>query len=290
MPQLPSGRHVAIVATPLNKLYLEIFSCYSVHKFMAVETVEDIKQFIEIIELIPVNAGDGDDIEHSDDSLPLPENLTQFHTNIMLANAQALIGAWTEEDQHAFWEYTKSPRAVNYFEVALKNVKDRQELVIAQYPALLGLLAGLRREDEQTSQEEERKDKLSLEWDDYDLYVAILIFSRLPVPEERAQLDLWHRMNATRNHFDQRVFDVVPAQELLDGGLFDLKTVREITSVLRARGVLEKASSKDRNWFHGQSVVFANDLFDLYEPAVLQAINKDAYAIIQLVVITEPTR
>ncbi len=131
MPQLPSGRHVAIVAIPLNELYLDVSNCSSVQKFIAVETVEDIKKFIEIIELIPVNAGDGEDNKPFDGSLPLPENLTQFHTNIMLDNAQALIGSWSEEDQHAFWEYTKSPRAVNYLEFMLKNVKERQERVIA---------------------------------------------------------------------------------------------------------------------------------------------------------------
>lgn len=61
MPQLPSGRHVAIQATPLNEMIKHASDPGIVHKIMAIDSMDKVLQYFEILYLVPrVNDDEGE--------------------------------------------------------------------------------------------------------------------------------------------------------------------------------------------------------------------------------------
>lgn len=126
MPQLPSGRHVALSPEPLVDLLKHAARFGNVHKVMALKTWEDLWPWIEIVYFVP-DAGEQerDGGELSDDSLPAPAGLTRVKGGYRVADWEQRAHEWSPDDRAAL-RADLDERARKHFRAHLAVARDIQ--------------------------------------------------------------------------------------------------------------------------------------------------------------------
>lgn len=122
MPQLPSGRHVAIQATPLFALMERALQGGVITRLLRIEHIEqlwpyvDVMYFLELPGVSPVNVAPG--------GLPVPSDLEPYASGCTLATIGSELTGWSEADREAFDAYVASERVQVHLAALLREVTD----------------------------------------------------------------------------------------------------------------------------------------------------------------------
>lgn len=279
MPQLPSGRHVGIlcltpdeIAKKVSRDHPEVSLLTLGMKVKEINSLDAIKPFINVLFLREAKTTNDQPLDAR--SQAIPEGLEPYESGYTLADQDQLIADWSDEDKQAFTDFLESDKIASYFQDVLNQMKTTGTQYQQNLFGLMNKVCGGFDDDED----------IDTTSDDYDLLVALCIFSDMAEPEGKNPLDLWYRMNAIRRHWEEWIPELSEVRKNITD------SPREIASWLREKNTLNRCTEDEREWLHKQNVVFANDLFDLYEPEVLNGINRQAYGIVKAVALSEPTR
>ncbi|MHB8679324.1 MAG: hypothetical protein ACYC7G_06280 [Rudaea sp.] len=122
MPQLPSGRHVAIQAAPLFSLMEDSMRAGAIiTRLLRIERVEHLYPYIDVMFFIEL---DGARTEGAPGGQPIPEGLQPFPSGFTLASIGAERATWPQTDRAAFATYLASDRVRAHL-VALFNEVER---------------------------------------------------------------------------------------------------------------------------------------------------------------------
>ena len=279
MPQLPSGRHVGVIfqnednmIKNFAKLHPEINLISLGVSIAQITTIDEIRPYINVIFLREAKTTSIEEV--AEGSRPVPDGLESYESGFTLADFEKMTADWSSEDKQGFKEFLESERIANYFQEVInlmpKIGTDYGKNLIGWMNDICGVP-----EDSHDSDNP---------CDDYDLLVAVCIFADMEKPEGKHPLDLWYRMNATRIYCEKWLPD------LINVNLDCVESPRAMASQLREMQSLNGCPEDKREWLHQQNVVYANDLFDIFEPEVLIKLNKEAYQIVKWIALAEPTR
>ena len=127
MPQLPSGRHVAITANPLADILDDVNNPSNVHIVMGIATHQDLEPYIDVLFLIPETEA-AENAIHSgyiENSLPPPPKFVPVNSGYRLSGLSELTHDWDETDKAAFQEFLCG-RATTTFDSCMKEVRRAQ--------------------------------------------------------------------------------------------------------------------------------------------------------------------
>ncbi len=175
MPMLPSGRHIAFRLLPLHQLLDDPLTFIKVHKVLAIQTLEDLYPYAEIIWLIPEGGASKDqvDISFLDDSLPRPPGLVPVLSGFLMGQFDEFMSEWVETDKAAFWEFIHG-RSKPVFENALAQTRKMQHIVRSQAEGMSKLMVMWWDAGVHPAQDGYKVDEWdSPEWDTYDMLAAL---------------------------------------------------------------------------------------------------------------------
>lgn len=141
MPQLPSGRHIALDPSRAGELTDGATKPFLTHKMMAIESVIDLLPYIHVIYFKPAT-NINDDRPINKFSNPLPEDMEMYDSGYTLANIKAEVDGWSDSDQQAFHEFLCGDALTCLLNDLYKNICDTRD-ILAQYPpaSTAGLMA-----------------------------------------------------------------------------------------------------------------------------------------------------
>ena len=139
MPQLPSGKHIAIQANGFDSLYDAAFNGTQAHKLMQIQSIEDLYPYIEVIYFVQDIKQQRDDNNTVADTYPA--GLRPAPSGYSLVSIQPECRCWSRQDRKAFEEYLESARMQAFFAALLEDVKQKQENLIKEGPELGRFLA-----------------------------------------------------------------------------------------------------------------------------------------------------
>lgn len=110
MPQLPSGRHVALEPEPLNKLIDDVVNerTAAIWPLLAMECPNDCIKHFELVYM--ETSCDGDIPSLAKASVPIDSALRKVHTGLTLSDVLADTSDWSSEDKEFFCEFLSSER------------------------------------------------------------------------------------------------------------------------------------------------------------------------------------
>lgn len=274
MPQLPSGRKIAIDATRLNEmaeLNAQTVQRYPIHR---VKTLTDLYPFIDVIffketpEDTPATVGYAPGAQNLEEIAPL----YPYRSGFTLATLQDELPNWSAEDQQAFADFLQEPRTQIHLQELLDTVLDSQRRKPPAHipPGLFGNLTGDQVMDmfwdlaqQPAGQETPPTPRpAGVERDDYDLLAALCRMNGL---QEFAEWQTrFPDVLAGLEAFLQRLRDDHPSLSVWLQ--YWLVAVDEFAGRMRGSRILERLRPETRAWFALQApqqalalqVLFAN--------------------------------
>lgn len=175
MPMLPSGRHVAMIRTPLQDLLEDATNILKVHKVLAIQQKVDIYPFTEVLWLVPEDQATRDQLDAAflDGSLPRPPGLIPVRSGYRISQFETFAADWSGDDKAAFWEFIYG-RADALFEQSLQMVLEVQTILRTKADGMAKLMVlwwdqGVHPAQEGYSTEEGEQPI----WDTYDMLAAL---------------------------------------------------------------------------------------------------------------------
>ena len=110
MPMLPSGRHIAVQPDRLFELIRDPNGHGDDGRLFAIHTVEDVKRYLDVIELVPTLPEDEALTDAAPGSMPLPPGMRAQSTGYSLAECDALLSHWADADREAFAAFLQEAR------------------------------------------------------------------------------------------------------------------------------------------------------------------------------------
>jgi hypothetical protein len=282
MPQLPSGRHVAITLNPLAALLDEADNLGNVHKIMAIKTLADLDPYIEVVFLLPEEEVVGSsESEFLSDSLPRPPGFVSVDSGFHVSEWDKMTVDWSEADKTSFRKFLEG-RAAPLLQQGLDAARNAQKLLHQVPSPVTRILVGWCDAGCHPSQEEgwAESDVGSPEWDDYDVLAALGqmagLFRQQSISSENWQVEA--RLQA----FWNLVVTHIPHA---DGWPKTDLPVRKCASEAREGHWLEAIDEGSRKWFHEQGVVECVSLWNSLGDG-FRASAPQPYGIIELVVIS----
>jgi hypothetical protein len=144
MPALPSGQHIAVDPAPLNKLLLEADSPFNAHHIMAIEQVDDLFGWLDVLTLKPAGQlAPGESARSQPAPAGAPSDLLAVPAGVRLTYWQALadMHKWSKADRAAMTAFVDE-RVRPWLADELAFVRERQRVLPAQ-PTLAGALAAM---------------------------------------------------------------------------------------------------------------------------------------------------
>jgi len=127
MPQLPSGRHVAVNAEPIQALIDKAYETVPPAAFLAIKSRLDLLPYIKVIYLR--EASGGDIVQEHMASQPVPPGMEAYDSGYNLLNIKDEVQSWSREDQEAFMDFLNSERFETFLDGVFQTVqKVRTEL------------------------------------------------------------------------------------------------------------------------------------------------------------------
>ncbi|MBL0162760.1 MAG: hypothetical protein IPP82_03645 [Xanthomonadales bacterium] len=123
MAQLPSGRHVAIQATPLFDLIDAACTPDAViTRLLQIERLADLSPYIDVLFFreVPAKAA----LTLAPGGQPVPSGIEPFASGYTLATIHEAVCDWSREDQRAFAEYLGSDRVQSHLSALLDRVNE----------------------------------------------------------------------------------------------------------------------------------------------------------------------
>ena len=284
MPQLPSGRHIAVHLGPLDDLLKSADKPCNVHRVMELITIEDLAPYVSICYLEPKSSAitPSSEQEFQNDALPRPPEMVVVESGFSFAQFDELSVDWSQEDIAAFHSFLET-RCQSLFEQGLKEVERVRQWLLKESGGLTRMLALWHKAGVHPCQEEggAQYDRASTNWDIYDMLAALgQLVAILPsCPEKAAHLG---------NAFDrlQGVWQTFSANyPLPDGWPEPDADVRECAEKARIAGWLDNQSAKDLNWLHNQCVIECVNLWEAYGEPFMKDFPRQ-YGIIELVTLS----
>ena len=129
MPQLPSGRHIALDRQSLAQLIERMQDETFVNDLLVIERPNDLLPYIDLIYLQPGTRAA--DIDYAEGSVPAPEDLEPVHSGFTLKNINQAVKDWPEEDTQALIEFLRSKRTREFVADTLKIVAEEKKKLLA---------------------------------------------------------------------------------------------------------------------------------------------------------------
>lgn len=128
MPQLPSGRHIALHAGPFEHLMQKISEFALMREIVQMETIADVLEFVEIIFLVRSESEIIDPNEYSlaDKSFTPPPGFIALNSGIKLSDWMKMAISWSGEDRNAMQEFLQSDRCKSYLQHYLDVAKSQE--------------------------------------------------------------------------------------------------------------------------------------------------------------------
>jgi hypothetical protein len=170
MPQLPSGRHVAIDVKPMDDLLDNWHEEACRLELIGIQRVEDMFPYVRILELVP---GDPSSQENGSPQQPspLPPGLNPRDTGRRLNGWPSQFDDWSAQDRSAFQVFVDE-RLIDHLGSTLAEAKGRQEKLTKAFFARIE--AALLKGGVHPSQDPGWLDlPESTQLDEYDMIVAL---------------------------------------------------------------------------------------------------------------------
>lgn len=286
MPQLPSGRHVAIDPYPLVELLDDASNPANVHKILAIDSLSKMMSWLEVDYFVTPEEANGDAIETKlgVGSLTPPPGLVALRTGCPLSRWEALAADWSEEDRAAMRSFLSESRIKDYMEHRLSVVRQQQQNLLTSDKFTVRLIAGWWMAGIHPAQEEGWGETWGRDesptWDTYDMLAALgNVVAYVSTHPETYQ--------AHGNAFDratgmwQTLSGYHPFLQAFDPEL----AVRDAARVWREAGHLNGTPPDKQEWLHKQMVIECVNLWNIAGPT-LERCCPTAYAIITLVTIS----
>ena len=128
MPQLPSGRHVAIHAGPFERTMQKASEYALMREIVKMETIADVLDFVDVIFLEKADAELSDSEEYSvaNGSFIPPPGFIALNTGVTLSNWMELAKDWSDEDRAAMLAFLGSDRCNSYLQQYLDAAKSQE--------------------------------------------------------------------------------------------------------------------------------------------------------------------
>jgi hypothetical protein len=282
MPQLPSGRQVALIPTPLDNLLKEGRHFGNIHKVLAIQAEADLYRYVEIFYLVP--EGEASSREsvlglHAD-SLPVPPGMAFMPAGFKLSEWEAGSG-WSEADRAAFRDFLAS-RCAPVLREWLDTVKAGQANLHEAEDPLTRLLVAWWDAGCHPAQEEgwDASDVGTPDWDDYDLLAALgqACVQLAQRPEPAGQREALARLQAFWNICRRELPQVGRMAEAA-------RPVRDCAAEMRSTCLLEALEGSKRRWLHDQAVAECVQLWHALGEGLRAAVPQPC-GIIELVVVS----
>jgi hypothetical protein len=141
MPKLPSGLEVAVDPAPLRQLLTEFASPFNAHHLMALQTVDDLFRWLDVLILKPDEALAADDRREAQ-TVPagMPPGKLAVPAGVRLADWRAIADAWSDGDRAAFVAFVDERIRPAMERVLANDVRTRQDALLSA-PTLGGAFA-----------------------------------------------------------------------------------------------------------------------------------------------------
>lgn len=261
MPQLPSGRKIAIDATRLSKmaeLNAQTVQRYSIHR---VKTITDLYPFIDVIFFKDTPEGTPSTVGYAPGAQNLEEiaQLYPYRSGFTLATLDEEAHTWPPEDRQAWTDFLQEPRTQAHLQEVLEVVLDSQRRKPPAHipPGLFGKLSGdevmdlfwelAQQPAGQETPSTPRPDGVDV--DEYDLLAALCRMNGLQEFEE------WQtrfpELLTGLEAFLQRLRDDHSSLSVwLQYWVVD---VEELAGRMRGDRILERLQPETRAWFAAQA-------------------------------------
>ena len=283
MPQLPSGRQVALMPKPLDDLLKEGRQPGNIHKVMAIRTEADVHRYIDVHYLVPESEANGQEgaLPLHTASLQKPPGMAFVSAGYRLAEWEQRAADWSEEDRAAFRDFLAG-RAAPVLREYLDIVKSGQARLRCTEDTLTRILVGWWDAGCHPAQEEgwAESDVGTPDWDDCDMLAALgQARALLPARKEfSAQWQAQARLDAFWNICRSEL-------PLRAGWPSPDEPVRECAAEARAAGWLEGLDAGKRKWLHDQAVAECVALWSALGDGFRAALPQP-YGIVELVVVS----
>lgn len=177
MPQLPSGRKVAIDPAPLATLLGAARQAANIHKVMAIKTARDLYPYMAVIYFVSKVENDkqeAKELNYRSDSLPAPTDMVPKATGYCLSDWREFTSDWSEKDKVAMREFLEG-RATALFDTGMAAVVKTQAELHEPSSFLTKALVGTWDAGVHPAQEEgwAESNLGGTQWDDYDVLAAL---------------------------------------------------------------------------------------------------------------------
>ncbi|MHB0986880.1 MAG: hypothetical protein ACYC05_14990 [Sulfuricella sp.] len=287
MPQLPSGRHVAIDPYPLATLLDAASNPANIHKIMGIDSIPKITNWFEVVYFVTPEEvhGKGIAAEFGEGSLTPPPGLVSLRTGCPLSQWETLAADWSDEDRSAMKTFLSEPRCKDYMEHRLSVVRQQQQDFLSAESFTTRLIAGWWMAGLHPAQEEGWDEAWDQEespkWDTYDMLAALGNI----VTYVAAHPDTYQEHG---NAFDRAtgMWQTLAGQHPFLHQKFDPElSVRDVASTWREAGHLDRIPSDRQEWLHKQMVIECVNLWNIVGQTLEHRCPR-AYAIMTLVTIS----
>ncbi len=139
MPQLPSGKHIALDPSPLQNIITEAYEGLKVHELMAIENTPQLFSHIKVLYFRPTE--ESSSMSLAAFSIVPPDGLEPYDSGYNLASIKNEVETWGNSDQKAFIDFLNETRTNRFLEELLEIVSKYQEQLTDQPTTLQGMIA-----------------------------------------------------------------------------------------------------------------------------------------------------
>ena len=140
MPTLPSGKHIALDPSPIQKLVDDAINGISTHKLMEIESIDHLFSNIDIV-YFRVCKQPNKELSLAKFSIVPPDGMEPYSSGFNLISIKNEVEKWPTQDRDAFIDFLNEERANLFMEDLLKTVKKYQENLTDNPATLQGMLA-----------------------------------------------------------------------------------------------------------------------------------------------------
>ena len=107
MPQLPSGRHIAIHAGPFEHFMQKVSEFALMREIVQMETISDVLDFVDVIFLVKSDLESNHSSEYSlaDESFTPPPGFIALNSGFKLPDWEGMAKDWSAEDRAAMQDF-----------------------------------------------------------------------------------------------------------------------------------------------------------------------------------------
>lgn len=138
---LPSGRHIAVQATPLSELMESALRGGVITRLLRIEQIEDLRPWIDVMYF--TTQADADPVDTAPGGLPVPMGLAPYASGFTLATIAPETADWSHADRDAFAGYLASERICTLLAALLDAVLALKRRLAAEGDFETRLQAGM---------------------------------------------------------------------------------------------------------------------------------------------------